>query len=76
MKHLISREGPLELPPSTPLIQAIIDGYYKVSTERNRNVIAFDLNIFIGLLLLLILNRQLPLSIIDAPKFKQLLIYY
>lgn len=36
---------------------------------------AFDLNVFMGLLLLLILNRQLPLSIVDAPEFRQLLIY-
>jgi hypothetical protein len=36
---------------------------------------AFDLDVFIGLLLLLILNRTLPLSLVDAPKFRQLLIY-
>jgi hypothetical protein len=76
MKHLISREGPLEPPPSAPSIQATIDGYYEASAERNRNAMAFDLNTFMGLLLLLILNRQLPLSIVDAPEFKQLLIYY
>jgi hypothetical protein len=56
IKYLISREGPLELLLSAPLIQAIIDRLYEVSIERNRNIIAFDLNIFIGLLLLLILN--------------------
>jgi hypothetical protein len=36
---------------------------------------AFDLNVFIGLLLLLILNKTLPLSIVDAPEFRKLLIY-
>jgi hypothetical protein len=36
---------------------------------------AFDLDVFMGLLLLLILNRTLPLSIVDAPEFRQLLIY-
>jgi hypothetical protein len=75
MKHLIGREGPLEPPPSAPSIQATIDGFCEASAERNRNAMAFDLNIFMGLLLLLILNRQLPLSIVDAPEFRQLLIY-
>jgi hypothetical protein len=35
----------------------------------------FNLNTFKGLLLLLILNRLLPVSIVDAPEFRQLLVY-
>jgi hypothetical protein len=35
----------------------------------------FNLNTFKGLLLLLILNRLLPISIVDTPKFRQLLMY-
>jgi hypothetical protein len=35
----------------------------------------FNINTFKGRLLLLILNKQLPLSIVDAPEFKELLVY-
>jgi hypothetical protein len=74
-KHNISKDSPIEAPPSARSTQPSIDGYCEVSAERNRSVMAFDLDVFIGLLLLLILNRTLPLSLMDAPKFRQLLIY-
>jgi hypothetical protein len=74
-KHNIGKDSPIKALPSTRLIQLSIDRYCEVSAERNRSAIAFDLNVFIGLLLLLILNRTLPLSIMDAPEFRQLLIY-
>jgi hypothetical protein len=69
-KHNISKDGPIKAPPSARLIQPSIDSFYEASAERNRSAIVFDLNVFISLLLLLILNRTLPLSIMDAPEFR------
>jgi hypothetical protein len=74
-KHNIGKDGPIEAPPSARSTQPSIDGYCEASAERNRSAMAFDLNVFIGLLLLLILNKTLPLSIVDAPEFRKLLIY-
>jgi hypothetical protein len=74
-KHNIGKDGPIEAPPSARSTQASIDGFCEASAERNRSAIAFDRNVFMGLLLLLILNRTLPLSIVDAPEFRQLLVY-
>jgi hypothetical protein len=74
-KHNIGKDGPIEALPSARSIQPSIDGYCEASAERNRSAIAFDLDVFMGLLLLLILNRTLLLSIVDAPEFRQLLIY-
>jgi hypothetical protein len=74
-KHRIGKDGPIEAPPSIRSTQPLIEGYCEGAAERNRAAMAFDLDVFMGLLLLLVLNRQLPLSIVDAPEFRQLLIY-
>jgi hypothetical protein len=74
-KHNIGKDGLIKAPPSARLTQPSINRYCEASAEYNRLAIAFDLNVFIGLLPLLILNRTLPLSIVDAPEFRQLLIY-
>jgi hypothetical protein len=74
-KHYqISKDSPIELLLRRQQ-QESIDSYCDVSYERNLAAMLFNINTFKGRLLLLILNKQLPLSIIDAPKFKELLVY-